>query len=231
MAAAGPSASRARPVSFRTEDGWQLRGSFWEARVFGSPALLLLHDHSANRSVWEPYAGFYVSRGWSVLTFDLRGHGESVRHDTRAALLAGARDADLESGWALDVLGGLAFLAAQPRTDAKQRAVVGVGLGADLAYAAAARDWGASSTVSVSPDEVRARRLAGIGQFRPRGAALIYGALDPLGNAAALGLAACADYPAECHAYACTGATGMKLWDERQPEIVARTVAWIEHIG
>jgi pimeloyl-ACP methyl ester carboxylesterase len=219
-----------RPVTFRTEDGWQIRGSFWEAREPGSVSLVLVHDHSANRAVWEPYVGFFLSRGWSVLTFDLRGHGESVRHDTRGALLADAREGTLEDGWPLDLLGALAYVAAQPRADATKCAIVGVGLGADLAYAASAREWGAASVVGVSPNDERAHRFAGRGEFAPRGASLLYADRDATGNEAALAFATSAHAPAECHAYEGSTATGMALWEERQPEIVARAITWIERV-
>ena len=80
----------------------------------------------------------------------------------------------------------------------------------------------------MSPDEARAREFAGPGAFAPRGTYLMYGSLDPTGNAAAIGLALAALYPAECEAFAGSSLTGIHLWDERQPEIVARSIAWIE---
>jgi pimeloyl-ACP methyl ester carboxylesterase len=218
-----------RPVMFLAEDAFQVRGSYWEARAEGAISLLLIHDRSADRSVWDPYVRFYLSRGWSVLTFDLRGHGESVRQEARAALLPpGTPETPWEAGWPLDVKAALAFVARQPRADPAKRAIIGLGLGADLAYAAAARGWGAASVVCVSPDERRSRDFAGPGAFAPRGTYLMYGALDLAGNAAALGLALAAIYPAECEAYPGSALTGIHLWDERQPEIVARSIAWIE---
>ena len=80
----------------------------------------------------------------------------------------------------------------------------------------------------MSPDESRARGFAGPGAFAPRGIYLMYGALDPSGNAAAMSLASTALFPAECEAYQGSALTGIHLWDERQPEIVARSIAWIE---
>jgi pimeloyl-ACP methyl ester carboxylesterase len=219
-----------RPVSFRTDDGWQIRGSYWDGRERGAVSLILLHDHSANRAVWEPYVGFFLSRGWSVLTFDLRGHGESVRHEGRGALLADAREGALEDGWPLDVLAALAFCSSQPHADAGKCAIVGVGLGADLAYAASGRDWGAAGIVGVSPNDERAHRFAGEGDFAPRGASLLYADRDAIANATAIAFATCAQFPAECHAYEGSAATGMALWEERQPEIVARAITWIERV-
>jgi pimeloyl-ACP methyl ester carboxylesterase len=229
MAAPQNANLRMRPVMFLAEDAFQLRGSFWESRKDGAISLLLVHDRNADRSVWDPYVRFYLSRGWNVLTFDLRGHGESVRQETRTALQPpGTPDTPWESGWPLDLKAALGFLARQPKADPAKRAIIGLGLGADLGYAASARGWGAASVVSVSPDEVRARAFAGTGAFAPRGIYMMYGANDPAGNDTALGLATSAVYPAECEAYAGTGLTGFPLWEERQPEIVARSIAWIE---
>jgi pimeloyl-ACP methyl ester carboxylesterase len=220
-----------RPVIFLAEDAFQVRGSYWEARKDGAISLLLIHDRGADRSVWEPYVRFYLSRGWSVLTFDLRGHGESVRQEARSALQPpGTPETPWEAGWPLDLKAALAFVTRQPRADPAKRAIVGLGLGADLAYAAAGGGWGASAVVCVSPDEHRARSFAGPGAFTPRGVYLMYGALDPAGEAAALGFASTATFPAECEAYPGTALTGIHLWDERQPEIVARSIAWIERV-
>jgi pimeloyl-ACP methyl ester carboxylesterase len=218
-----------RPVMFLAEDAFQLRGSFWEARADGAVSLLLVHDRSADRSVWDQYVRFYLSRGWNVLSFDLRGHGESVRQEARTALQpAGTPETPWEAGWPLDLKAALAFAARQPKADPAKRAIVGLGLGADLAFAAAARDWGAASVVCVSPDEARARAFAGPGPFAPRGTYLMYGALDPAGNAAALNLASSAIFPAECEAFQASALTGLELWAARQPETVARSIAWIE---
>jgi pimeloyl-ACP methyl ester carboxylesterase len=218
-----------RPVMFLAEDAYQLRGSYWEARKDGAISLVLVHDRSADRSVWDPYVRFYLSRGWNVLTFDLRGHGESVRHETRSALQPpGTPDTPWEAGWPMDLKAALAFAARQPKAEPSKRAIIGLGLGADLAYAASARGWGASSVVCVSPDEGRARAFADPGAFTPRGMYMLYGAADPSGNDTALSLATSALYPTECEAYAGTALTGFHLWEERQPEITARSIAWIE---
>jgi len=156
-------------------------------------------------------------------------HGESLRQEARANLLPpGTPEIGPEAGWPLDVQAALAFLARQPKANPARRAAIGLGLGGDLAYAAAARGWGTASTVCVSPNHERALSLAGPGAFVPRSIYLMFGALDPVGADAVLGFAALAAFPAECMAYEGTSITGIHLWDERQPEIVARSIAWIE---
>jgi pimeloyl-ACP methyl ester carboxylesterase len=223
------SMGRVRPVNFPTEEGLHLRAPDGDPRDDGAISLLLLHDEDADRSVWEPYVNFFLSRGWSVLTFDLRGHGESLKHEARTNLLPpGSPEASADAGWPLDVQAALAFLARQPKASPARRATIGLGLGADLAYAAAARGWGSASTVCVSPDGDRASAFAGHGVIAPRAVYLMYGALDPAGADAALAFAASAIYPAECMAYEGSSLKGIGLWEERQPEIVARSIAWIE---
>jgi hypothetical protein len=107
-------------------------------------------------------------------------------------------------------------------------ALLGAGFGADLAYAGSARGWGGVSTVCVSLDEDRARVLAGAGTFAPRGVYLMYGADDPESVRSAESFAATAAVPSERYPYGGTAKTGLALWAERQPEILARSIAWIE---
>ncbi len=65
-------------VSFRTSDGLTLRG--WLFRASGDRAVVFVHGKDSNR-LWggrfEKLAALLAPRGYSILTFDLRGHGES----------------------------------------------------------------------------------------------------------------------------------------------------------
>ena len=68
------------------EDGLTLRG-WWIPSQESDPAIVLVHGRSSNRSGFNPQPGTpggllvqakgIVERGYSVLSFDLRGHGES----------------------------------------------------------------------------------------------------------------------------------------------------------
>lgn len=66
-------------VTLRTSDGLNLRGWFFPVR--GDRAAILIHGRHANRAEYqgrlERIADFLVARGFSVLLFDLRGHGDS----------------------------------------------------------------------------------------------------------------------------------------------------------
>ncbi|MDQ2951949.1 MAG: alpha/beta fold hydrolase [Chloroflexota bacterium] len=66
-------------VALRTRDGLTLRGWFFPVR--GDRAAILIHGRHANRAEYqgrlEHIADFLIAEGFSVLLFDLRGHGDS----------------------------------------------------------------------------------------------------------------------------------------------------------
>jgi predicted alpha/beta hydrolase len=71
-----------RPVSTRTTDGWLLRGEAATEGLVTKPVVLLLHAMMASRKTMDrpPGAGLgsvLAARGFGVVSFDLRGHGES----------------------------------------------------------------------------------------------------------------------------------------------------------
>jgi uncharacterized protein len=66
-------------IALRTSDGLTLRGWFFPVR--GDRAAILVHGRHANRAEYqgrlEHIADFLIADGFSVLLFDLRGHGDS----------------------------------------------------------------------------------------------------------------------------------------------------------
>jgi pimeloyl-ACP methyl ester carboxylesterase len=69
-------------VKFDTADGVELRGTFYPASKAKAPAVLMLHRYGGNRQGWEKVDGAaeeLQSKGFAVLTFDFRGHGESTK--------------------------------------------------------------------------------------------------------------------------------------------------------
>lgn len=89
----GPSAARAQakkaddvqPVTFETDDGFSLKGTYYKSsKEEEAPVVVLLHMKDENRFVWqngknEPggFAKKLQSEGYAVITVDLRLHGES----------------------------------------------------------------------------------------------------------------------------------------------------------
>jgi predicted alpha/beta hydrolase len=79
--------ARVEEVEIRTADGWALRASVCEPPTSARPrgrargVVVLAHALMARRSEFHRadggLAGFFAARGWRVVSFDFRGHGDS----------------------------------------------------------------------------------------------------------------------------------------------------------
>src|ERR1700732_4409471 len=65
-----------RAVDLTAADGIKLKASYFPAAQPG-PGVLLLHQCNRQRKVWDDLARQLAAAGINVLTFDLRGFGES----------------------------------------------------------------------------------------------------------------------------------------------------------
>lgn len=52
---------------------------FYEYHKASGPLLVFLHGLAANMKIWKKEIAFFKKRGYSILYFDLRGHGRSER--------------------------------------------------------------------------------------------------------------------------------------------------------
>lgn len=137
-----PPEGTARPVSFASsEDGTRLNGWYLPApHPAPAPALLFCHGAWTGRRECLPLALQFHAAGYSVLCFDFRAHGESAGR----YLTVGHHEAH-------DVLGAVAFLAAQPEVDPDRIGVVGYSMGAAAAIRAAAASPAIAAVVADSP--------------------------------------------------------------------------------
>jgi dipeptidyl aminopeptidase/acylaminoacyl peptidase len=128
-------------VSFPTEDGIILRG--WLVKpahpVSQSPAIIVCHGVGANKSDFTELAVALARRGFSVLLFDFRAHGES-----------GGRRSSLGYHEQKDVAAALEFLKARSAVDAKRIGIYGFSMGASTAILAAANTRAFSAVVADS---------------------------------------------------------------------------------
>jgi len=126
-------------VTFRTDDGVTLAGSWFEPSVRPAPAVVLVHMFRRSRHDWESFATLLASQGIGVLTFDLRAHGESP----------GVIGQDLTS-LVTDVRAARRFLTS--RSDVSGRVgIAGASLGANLALLEAADDPTVAAVALLSP--------------------------------------------------------------------------------
>ena len=164
---------RVESVSFSTVDEIQVGALFGRVEVTGAPGegpasgarpvVILVHDVSLNNQQWfnTPIFIELLERGYLVLAVDLRGHGASGLPDDRFTVQL----EDLENSF-LDIRAGLNWLKERPEADAGRVAVVGSGLGGNVAYV----------SIGAFPLEIKTAVALSPGIFDPNLRALVVGA-------------------------------------------------------
>jgi pimeloyl-ACP methyl ester carboxylesterase len=132
--------SAAQRVTIRTEDGVMLSGTWHEPSNRPSPAVILVHMYQRSRRDWDGVASQLAAAGIGALTFDLRGHGESV----------GAAGKEL-AAMVQDVKAARRFLVTRNDVIQGRVGIAGASLGASLAVLAAADDQAVVSLALLSP--------------------------------------------------------------------------------
>ena len=124
-------------VSFKTEDGVTIFGSWiipqgvdTSKKSSRLPVVILLHDYGMNRRDWGMLIPDLVRKGYGVLAMDLRGHGQSRGEGASST----PSKEELLTVGILDVQAALEWIKSQKTTNSKRAAIVGVGVGADIAY-------------------------------------------------------------------------------------------------
>ena len=72
-----PADPMAVQVSFRTVDGFELKGTFYRGSP-SEPLVIFVHGLGETRGSWGQILTEMRQKGYSVLAFDSRGHGESI---------------------------------------------------------------------------------------------------------------------------------------------------------
>jgi pimeloyl-ACP methyl ester carboxylesterase len=122
-------------ISYTTEDNMTIFGSWIVSQDPGKspkrrPVVILLHDYGLNRRDWGVFIPDLVQRGYNVLAIDLRGHGQSRGQGGSSASSA---EYMIKVGH-LDVQAALEWIKSRKDADKKRVALIGVGIGADIAY-------------------------------------------------------------------------------------------------
>jgi pyridoxine 5-phosphate synthase len=113
-----------RPVTLSSADGVTIAGELFEGASRPSPAVLLVHMLTRNKSEWGGLPDRLRDMGLTVLAIDLRGHGQSS---------GSAQDLPAMTG---DVRAALQWLITRPNVRPDAMAVVGASLGASLSLLA-----------------------------------------------------------------------------------------------
>ena len=107
-----------KEVTFRSADGFTLKGTFYSAEKPG-PGLLLLHQCDGNRRIYDHLATMLNTARYNVLTFDFRGFGESQAGEYTDS--AAQRQMDRMPG---DIEAALSFLTSQSSVNPRAVGIV-----------------------------------------------------------------------------------------------------------
>jgi len=121
LACAAPALCTEKIVDLTAADGMKLKATFFAAAKPG-PGVLLLHQCNRQQKVWDELAQRLASAGINVLTFDLRGFGESG--GDRFDKLPPQGTQEQASHWSSDIDIAFQYLVSQPGV---ARDMIGVG--------------------------------------------------------------------------------------------------------
>lgn len=150
-----PRGFNADVVTIECDDGYKLAGdSIRRGRMNRKmPGVVFLHQEDKNRKSWYPLTIQSAGRGMAVLALDLRGAGENPSaHGNPATKLADLSSTEYRT-MVQDVRNAVSHLAIRNEVDGGRIALVGTGLGANLALLAAGESWAEAVTcvVAISP--------------------------------------------------------------------------------
>lgn len=142
-AAAALAAEGGEAVQFTTDDGVVIHGTLYAAGK-GAPAVLCLHQWRSDRSSFAALAAQLQKEGFTVLTIDMRGYGESTK-TTSGKSVRPDRKAQK------DVAAAMAFLRANDAADPNRVGIIGASYGSSNALIYAAGDARIKALVLLSP--------------------------------------------------------------------------------
>jgi pimeloyl-ACP methyl ester carboxylesterase len=165
------------PLDMFAADGVLLNLNYYGSggQSSGTPLVVLLHDENENAQVWNAYAQQLHDLGYRVLVPDLRGRGESEGRFDVAQVVADLNDTFANFLPGLDI------------TRDESIAMIGTGLGADLAVIMCAEHSLCRTAIAISPG-IGIEGISTTGaaaQFRGRSLFIISADDDPVGTAAA----------------------------------------------
>lgn len=147
---ARPKNSMSERVTFETTDRVVIVGDYY-AGPAESQTVLLLHMRPETRGSWKPFAEKLVASGFSVLTIDLRGHGESTQFEGDKVLRFKYFTEEEEQRSIRDVDAAAAWLVNTKGMKSDHLTLVGASIGANLSLQFLSEHPDVPAAVLISP--------------------------------------------------------------------------------
>lgn len=167
-------------VTLKTSDGFHIAATLTlpAKKETPMPGVILIHQGGSNRGEWAPYTPKFVSAGYVVLAYDVRGHGQSDKVKDIFALFDDPNQAPR------DLQAAIAYLRHRPEVDSSRIAVVGASIGANLACVASTK-MGIKTAVALSGKTSAVYHLADAKKLKLKSVFYIASAGDQQGKRAA----------------------------------------------
>lgn len=142
-------------LTIECDDGYFLTADYYKRDKYprNMPGIIFIHSEGNERHEFYPLTYMTAGRSFASLAYDLRGHGETTGQKGNPPRTAKElTDAD----WAamlVDLRNVVSHLAMKPEVNGGRLALVGSGVGANLAIRAAAEPWAAAirCVIAISP--------------------------------------------------------------------------------
>jgi pimeloyl-ACP methyl ester carboxylesterase len=146
----------AEAVTFETADKIPLSGTLYLSKEATAPLLILVHRFRGERAEWDGLTRRLVSGGgakrrYTILSFDLRGHGASRSSSGKTQLDWGTMGPKDVPKFVEDVHAAIRYAAERTKNEAPRVVLVGSSLGAAVVARAAGEDARVVAVGLVSP--------------------------------------------------------------------------------
>ncbi len=118
-----------REIKFITEDGFNIAASLGVNKTTGakSSAIIFIHQGGSDRNEWSDLFEEFLKQNFTVLAYDVRGHGISDKVDDIYALF---NDPNQSPN---DIKAAIKYLIKNKLADSSRIAIIGASIGANLA--------------------------------------------------------------------------------------------------
>jgi len=144
-----------KQVTFKTTDGFTISGLFLPPSGQNSKMLIMLHGLGSNQEEWQSFMKRIVQYGAGLLSFDMRGHGDSTTKNGKEKVTYETFGMDAKgSDWDKmvdDLAIAVEMLVKEKGIKKSKIVLLGASLGANICFSYAARDKDIKQIVMLSP--------------------------------------------------------------------------------
>ena len=222
-----------QPVEILSSSGGtKIIGNWYQptAKPAGAlPTVLLLPDYGEDKKEWEGFIqGSLLKNNFAALA--INSPARSSNEGTTESFSPQERQKRVDSKMLLEDLAAIMqWLKKKETVDPERIAVIGTGLGADLAFAASGKSDDIRSSVAILPDFKEAQALsAGIENFQPHSILYIAFQTGSPGEASARQLEKITGFPVRVKVYEDSRAAGLKFLQET-PDAAGLLIDWLKN--